>query len=695
MLGGQVKSIVANQNWESIPLVVGGRDTPAPKFKDLIAFEELTDYSLVGEKQETKEKDITTSKKQSVANKKRKKDRQAKQKALKRKLFLNELENKTKCDAILTSNTNKKQKLVENVHATCNNKQIVENVLEPVDTAAWNSLFVPEPILKSLSELGFSKPMPIQEQTLPVAIRDKRDILGAAETGSGKTLAFGIPLLHHLMEDKERNLLPSTAKDLPGTVVEEPSSDFEDDDPTPDDEKSNDNSAARKVLPALILTPTRELAIQVKSHLMKISKYAGLWVVSVVGGMASQKQTRLLSKGPDVVVATPGRLWELMDSGHPYLAHLHKLRYLVIDEADRMLERGHFEDLTRLLDAIKRRGADKKRQTYIFSATLTTVHQGPSRKNVKGVSEGPTKSAKLDKLVKRIGMRQKPHVVDLTTNKVTAEKLSEAKIICHVSEKDFYLYYFLKSYTGRTLIFTNSIDCIFRLSGILEVLGCRPLHIHAKMQQRQRLKHLERFQADNMSVMIASDVAARGLDIPDVKHVIHYQVPRTMETYIHRSGRSARSGKDGLSLMFVSAEEMVFYKRVCRSLKKDDGMPLFLVNQNYMAAVRKRVNIARDIDKMSHKIKKTNLHNDWFIKNAEAMEMALDEDMLIKNDDDDELKQVISSKKQQLAALLKKPIFPKGFSGKFITQTGELSLPGIKTENVFNNRKKESRKRRN
>merc|ERR1711881_128498 len=180
--------------------------------------------------------------------------------------------------------------------------------------------------------------------------------------------------------------------------------------------------------------------------------------------MAIQKQLRGLKKCPDIVVATPGRLWEIIDTNQSeYLGNLNRLRYLVIDEADRMLEHGHFDDLNKLLDVLFTDHNKQKRQTFIFSATLTTTVPGSARVRNKQKYHGEG-AAKLQKVMKRVGISRKPLVIDLTTKKLTAEKLTESKVICETNEKDTYLYYFLKSNPGRTLVFTNSIDCIFHLA---------------------------------------------------------------------------------------------------------------------------------------------------------------------------------------------------------------------------------------
>lgn len=165
-------------------------------------------------------------------------------------------------------------------------------------------------------------------------------------------------------------------------------------------------------------------------------------------------------------------------------------------------------------------------------------------------------------------MVKDPKVFDLTTAAVTADNLVESKIFCPLKEKDTYLYYFSCKYSGRTLVFANSIDCVRRLTNLFRLLKRTPLHLHANMDQKQRLKNLEKFNAEENALLIASDVASRGLDIPGVKHVIHYQVPRSAEIYVHRSGRTARSNFDGLSVMLVSPDEINLYRKIIKTFKK-------------------------------------------------------------------------------------------------------------------------------
>jgi len=224
-------------------------------------------------------------------------------------------------------------------------------------------------------------------------------------------------------------------------------------------------------------------------------------------------------------------------------------------------------------------------------------------------------------------------------------------------------------------VFVNSIASVLRLGGLLDVLECNPMRMHSKMQQRQRLKNLDRFTANENSLMIASDVLARGMDIKNVKHVVHYHVPRSVEGFIHRSGRSARSGEQGLSLMFVGPDESKLYTKICMGTNKLNGLDYYQIQQNLMREVKMRVKKAVELDKLLHKTKKVRTNNDWMVKNAKLAGIDLDEDQLMSapsgGSDDKQLKMM----KAELEAMLKRPIFPKGTSRNYITMSGNLQQP--------------------
>lgn len=344
-----------------------------------------------------------------------------------------------------------------------------------------------------------------------------------------------------------------------------------------DDEDSPQTKAANsRPLYALILTPTRELAVQVKDHIISAAKYTGIKVAAIFGGLAAVKQERVLAQCPEVIVATPGRLWELFTEGNAHLQKLPNINFLVIDETDRMVEKGHFEELSHILEKLNANPIKSgQRQNFVFSATLTTVHELPryiQSKNAgrKKKLQTQTVEQKLELLIQHLGISQ-PKIVDITPKQATggtAKQLTECRITCSLEQKDLYLYYFLKRHPGRSIVFCNSIECVRRLIKLFTILDCEPWGLHAKMAQRQRLKNLERFTASPTGLLIATDVAARGLDIPNVEHVIHYQVPRTSENYIHRSGRTARANAEGIAVLIMAPGEINDYVKLCRNLQR-------------------------------------------------------------------------------------------------------------------------------
>nr|XP_045594873.1 ATP-dependent RNA helicase DDX24-like isoform X1 [Procambarus clarkii]XP_045594874.1 ATP-dependent RNA helicase DDX24-like isoform X1 [Procambarus clarkii] len=438
----------------------------------------------------------------------------------------------------------------------------------------------------------------------------------------------------------------------------------------------------QKPLRALIVTPTRELAIQIKSHLAAVLVHTDIQTAVIMGGVSHEKQERLLRRGPEIVIGTPGRLWELIEQGNKHLTQVPDVRYLAIDETDRMVERGHFQELTQLLELINsNKEAKEKRQTFVFSATLSIVHSVPKRINMKRKTVKMTSELKIDQLAKIIGVKSNPKVVDVTRKFGTAESLTEARINCSKEEKDIYLYYFLKCYPGRTLVFCNSIDCVRRLQNLFTLLQCHPQSLHASMQQKQRLKSLERFSSNKQGLLLATDVAARGLDIPNIMHVIHYQVPRTAETYIHRSGRTARACQEGLSILLIEMAEIKKYRQLCNTLNRATDLPPFPIDASVMSQVKKRINLARMVEKMEHTIRKTNAEKDWFRRAAEEAELLIESDDC---DEDDERensmkaaqeKRDLQNKRESLMRMLSMPFIPLDFSGKYPTHTGSLIVP--------------------
>ncbi|KAM7375837.1 hypothetical protein PAMP_005604 [Pampus punctatissimus] len=623
--------------------------------------------------------------------------------------------------------------------------------VKSADVSAWKNLFVPSAVLKALSSLGFGSPTPVQALTLPPAIRDRMDILGAAETGSGKTLAFGIPMIHTILEWKKGSESPAGDNQEPavdestkaGSTVESTSEQDEEGNVEAEEEEAGEEEAGEEEadeeeadeeeaesgaeqdqgdldedasegehskgfgcvqvienaefdftaaaegeekaaggrsqpLLGLVLTPTRELAVQVKHHIDAVAKFTDIKTAIVVGGMAQEKQRRMLKRRPEIIIATPGRLWDLIKERHPHLLNLRQLRCLVIDEADRMVERGHFAELDSLLEMLNTVHFNPMRQTFVFSATLTMARSLPTRLMQKKKKNLDQRS-KLEILMERVGIKSKPKIVDLTRKEATVETLTETRIHCQKEEKDFFLYYFLLQYPGRTMVFANSIECIKRLNSLLVIMDGAPLPLHANMHQKQRLKNLERFAERESCVLLTTDVAARGLDIPNVQHVIHYQVPRTSETYVHRSGRTARATKQGLSLLLIGPDDMMNFRKIYKTLGKDEELPMFPIEVKCMDAIKERVNLARKIEKIEFHNSRKKQHNSWFKQAAEALEVDLDDDLLIgrANDEegDREQQKMVKGMKKHLKHLISQPVFKNVIKTKYPTQMGKLSVP--------------------
>ncbi|XP_046461202.1 ATP-dependent RNA helicase DDX24-like [Daphnia pulex] len=575
------------------------------------------------------------------------------------------------------------------------------------DMIIWKAMYLPDPIVRAVWELGFQTPTAIQLACLPTAMKGRKDIVGAAETGSGKTLAFGIPILNGILKDKEFEL-----KKLKQNEEEsEDSDDADDSDENNDDghtsnkkqrvekkavvaEEDSDDSGGQmedfgggigrvrvfdvvelgnqktkiikgqKKLRALIITPTRELAVQIEKHLKAVAKYTDISICLVIGGMAAPKQERILSKGPDIVIGTPGRLWEMIEGGNSHLSQIKDIRYLALDETDRLLEKGHFAEVRTLLEHINKDEEKKRwRQNFVFSATLTLAHDLPNRLgNLK--SKKKKEAMKLDKLLSLVGVRPKAKVVDLTTQvrSLKPASLSEMKLYsATVEDKDYYLYYFLRHNPGRTLVFCNSINNVRRLTSVFTLLETNPLPLHAQMHQKQRLKHLERFSSLDNALLIATDVAARGLDIPHVQHVVHFQVPRTSENYVHRSGRTARASREGLSLILIEPEEATTYRKLCSTLKKDkNDLPDYDVDMRIFAAIKQRVNLAKAIESLEHRTKRERSDKSWM------KQMAEEADLVISESDQDsdsgsaaqshsQLLTELKNKRKELTKLLARP----------------------------------------
>ncbi|WWD09175.1 hypothetical protein V865_007297 [Kwoniella europaea PYCC6329] len=582
----------------------------------------------------------------------------------------------------------------------------------------WKDITLHTLLKKAFLAAGYVKPTDIQKRAIPAGLSG-RDVVGVAETGSGKTLAYSLPILSHLL----RKPLPASKK---------------------------------RKLSGLILCPTRELALQVVDHLNALLKHTvstseddeeeegtstktkgppRISIGSVVGGLSAQKQKRILDRGCDILVATPGRLWDLIKADDQLASGIRTLRILVIDEADRMIENGHFAELENIVRLTQRseaatQGPDDDdpvfaqmstmledstarddMQTFVFSATLSKdLQQNLKRRHQAGGRKKGKRSSTLEDLVDKLDFRDpKPEVIDLSPEGGVVSTLRESMIECVVSDKDLYLYYFLLRYPGRSLVFVGSIDGIRRLIPLFTLLQLPIFPLHSQLQQKQRLKNLDRFKSTKNGILIATDVAARGLDIPQVDHVIHFNLPRTADAYIHRSGRTARAKNEGFALQLCSPEDKGMQRALMRSLGRTHELPELPIESGFLPSLRERIRIAREIEKAEHTQQKSTHDKNWLIETAELMDLDIDPDLLSDQDDQDPdlpytkkqktkkgAKRVdVRALKDELRALLSEKLLARGVSARYPTsgskiivddllrETGHATLLGSGTKKAY------------
>ncbi len=363
----------------------------------------------------------------------------------------------------------------------------------------FDALGLSPKILKALEKTSLKTPTPIQAQAIP-HIMQGRDLMGLAQTGTGKTAAFGLPLLHRLLD------------------IGHP--------PGP------------KNVRALILVPTRELATQIKDNFLTFTQGTAVKVVMVVGGASVNKQAQALVKGTDVLVATPGRLIDHLEQGN---VSLEKCGYLVLDEADHMLDMGFIHSLRRIAKHIPLR-----RQTLMFSATMP--------KDITEIADTYLR----DPVKVQVAPPGKP-----------AEKVSQGVHFIPNGDKAKLLEECLKKHPGeQALVFCRTKHGSDKLAKVLAAWGFRVGAIHGNRSQNQRDRILTEFKAGEVDVLVATDVAARGIDIPTVRHVYNHDMPNVPENYVHRIGRTARAGAEGSSISFCAPAEMVELQAIEKLLKK-------------------------------------------------------------------------------------------------------------------------------
>jgi ATP-dependent RNA helicase RhlE len=347
-----------------------------------------------------------------------------------------------------------------------------------------------EPILKALQTEGYTQPTPIQEQSIPSILQGK-DLLGCAQTGTGKTAAFAIPMLQLLS-------------------------------------KPHTNTKVHKAIKALILTPTRELAIQIEESFKAYGKNLPLRHLVIFGGVGQKSQTDALHRGVDNLVATPGRLLDLMNQG---FINLRDVEIFVLDEADRMLDMGFIHDVKKVIAKLP-----AIRQTLFFSATMP--------KEIQTLADTILKN---------------PVKVEVTPVSSTAEKIQQQMFFVAKNDKKDLLLHILKDKSIQTaLVFARTKHGSDRIVKDLIKAGIKAEAIHGNKSQNARQRALTNFKAKTTRILVATDIAARGIDVDELAHVINYELPNIPETYVHRIGRTGRAGLSGTALSFCDAEEKEF-----------------------------------------------------------------------------------------------------------------------------------------
>lgn len=383
--------------------------------------------------------------------------------------------------------------------------------MEPI---TFQSLGVDERLCEACKALNWHEPTKIQREAIPVALKG-RDIIALAETGSGKTAAFILPILQSLLDNPRR-------------------------------------------IYALILTPTRELAIQIHEQVAALGSGFQVKSAVLVGGMDIMTQTIALAKKPHIIIATPGRLVDHLEKTKGF--SLTALKYLVLDEADRILNMDFEKEVDKILEQVPR-----DRRTFLFSATMTK------------------KVAKLQR-----ASLQEPVRIEVSTKFQTVEQLKQYYLFIPAKYKDVYLVHILNELAGNSfIIFCNTCPGTQKIALMLRNLGFSAIPLNGKMTQTNRLAALNKFKVKSSSVLIATDVASRGLDIPHVDVVINYDLPQHSKDYIHRVGRTARAGRHGQSITFVSQYDVENYQKIEHLVGKK--LPLYETFEQEVMLLLERV----------------------------------------------------------------------------------------------------------
>jgi len=364
----------------------------------------------------------------------------------------------------------------------------------------FENLNLIEPILRAIKAEGYTEPTPIQEQAIPVLL-EGRDLIGCAQTGTGKTAAFAMPILQLLLQQQ----VPASGK---------------------------------RQIKALIITPTRELAIQISESFTAYGKYTGLKHTVIYGGVSQNAQTNALKNGIDILVATPGRLLDLIDQ---QFVNLQNIRFFVLDEADRMLDMGFIHDVKKIISKLP-----VKRQSLFFSATMPP---------------------EIQKLAATILV--KPVKVDIVPVVATTNLIRQSLYFVDKPDKRHLLIHLLKDKSIESaLVFTRTKHGADHVSRDLVKAGIKAAAIHGNKSQGARQDALNNFKNKRTRVLVATDIASRGIDVEQLSHVINYEIPNIPETYIHRIGRTGRAGVDGVALSFCDTEEKEYLKDIYKLISK-------------------------------------------------------------------------------------------------------------------------------
>ena len=383
---------------------------------------------------------------------------------------------------------------------------------------SFENLKLIEPILRALKTEGYTIPTPIQEQSIPI-ILDRKDLLGCAQTGTGKTAAFAIPILQILEGGKIYDKSPRAIK-------------------------------------CLILTPTRELAIQIGESFGAYGRHTGMKHAVIFGGVSQGAQVSALKSGIDILIATPGRLLDLINQK---FVHLHYLKIFVLDEADRMLDMGFINDVKKIITKIP-----QKRQTLFFSATMPP---------------------EIQKLANTILVD--PEKVEVTPVSSTADTIDQSIFFVEKGDKKKLLVHLLNDKAIKSaLVFTRTKHGADKIVKDLVKAGIKTEAIHGNKSQNARQKALSNFKTGQLKALVATDIAARGIDIEELSHVINYELPNVPETYVHRIGRTGRAGSSGIALSFCDDEEMEYLKDIekliSRSIPVIEDQPYHMKGAAYL-----------------------------------------------------------------------------------------------------------------